>query len=296
MTIINSLCETILENEPMSRHTSFGIGGPADFLLMPKTTDELINIKNTCKKINLPLTILGDGANVLVSDEGIRGAVVFTNKMNAVEICGGGRIKAQSGVRLAALAEAACNASLEGLAFASGIPGTVGGAIYMNAGAYGFEIHQFIESVTLYYKNEKIVKSRDEMEFGYRKSFAQNGDCLILEAVFILKKGDGEKIREEMKILNAKRRKSQPLEFHSAGSFFKRPEGNYAGKLIQDGGLKGFSVGDAQVSEKHAGFVVNKGNASAKDVINLMRHVQKTVFEKFGVHLEPEVQILGEIE
>ncbi|MCL2578197.1 MAG: UDP-N-acetylmuramate dehydrogenase [Defluviitaleaceae bacterium] len=293
MTIINSLCETVFTNEPMSRHTSFKIGGPADFLLMPKTTNELIKIWNTCKEHGLPLTILGDGANVLVSDKGIRGVVVFTNKMNAVEVCENDRIHAQSGVRLSALADAACNASLAGLAFVSGIPGTVGGAIYMNAGAYNYEIQEFIESVTLFFNNEIIVKTREEMNFGYRQSFAQGGEILILDAVFTLQKGDSAKIREGMEDLNARRRKSQPLEYHSAGSFFKRPQGNYAGALIENSGLKGFTVGDAQVSEKHAGFVINKGNATAYDVLELMRHVQKTVFEKYGVNLEPEVQILG---
>lgn len=290
---LRPLLEDILINEPMSYHTSFKIGGAADVLAMPKTMDELIKIRNICKEYNLPLTVLGDGANVLVADEGIRGIVVFTNKMNAVEILENERIRAQAGVRLSALAEKACNEGLEGLAFASGIPGTVGGAIYMNAGAYNHDIEEFCESVTLFENNKITVKSNAKMGFGYRKSIAQSGDILILDAIFKLAKGESSKIREEMKDLICRRCTTQPLEYHSAGSFFKRPEGHYAGKLIQDSGLKGFSVGNAQVSEKHAGFVVNKGKATAKDVIKLMHHVQQTVFEKFGTRLEPEVRLLG---
>lgn len=292
MTHIDS--PDILQNEPMSRHTSFKIGGAADIMAFPSTPNELIFLWNACKERNVPLTILGDGANVLVSDKGIRGVVAFTNKMAACEILDGERIRAQSGMRLSALAEAAANASLAGLAFASGIPGTVGGAICMNAGAYGHDIEEFIESVTLFADGEIFEKSHAEMNFGYRRSIVQNSEMLVLDAVFKLARGDAEQIRAEMKDLMARRRKTQPLEYHSAGSFFKRPEGNFAGKLIEDSGLKGFSVGDAQVSEKHAGFVVNKGNATAADVLELMRHVQREVFEKFGVQLEPEVRILGE--
>ncbi|MCL2200316.1 MAG: UDP-N-acetylmuramate dehydrogenase [Defluviitaleaceae bacterium] len=290
--IIRPLLEEVLINEPMSRHTSFRIGGRVDILALPKTSTELINIRNTCKKNNIPLTVLGDGTNILVADEGIRGVVVLTNKMKAID-CKGERVTAQAGARLAAVAEAAAGASLKGLAFASGIPGTVGGAIYMNAGAYGFEIKDFCETVTLYIDGEIIVKSNEEMQFGYRKSFAQMAQMLILDATFKLTQGDSSQIREEMKDLNMKRRASQPLEYHSAGSFFKRPEGNYAGRLIEESGLKGFSIGDAQVSEKHAGFVINKGNATAKDVIALMEHVKKKVFNDSGVMLELEVRILG---
>jgi UDP-N-acetylmuramate dehydrogenase len=282
----------IIKNEPMSKHTSFKIGGNADFVAFPKTTDELIAVWNYCRENNVPLTVLGDGANVLVADAGIRGVVAFTNKMNAVEVLEN-KVRALSGTRLSALAEAAAGASLAGLEFASGIPGTVGGAIYMNAGAYNHDIQEFIESVTLFFEDKIIVKSRDEMQFGYRKSIAQNGDMLILDATFVLSQGDAAVIREEIKDLMARRRKTQPLEYHSAGSFFKRPEGNFAGKLIQDSGLKGFAIGGAQVSDKHAGFVINKGNATASDVIKLMHHVQHTVYKKFGVHLEPEVRILG---
>ncbi|MCL1842224.1 MAG: UDP-N-acetylmuramate dehydrogenase [Defluviitaleaceae bacterium] len=291
--LILPLTKDILENEPMSRHTSFKIGGPADIMVFPETPDELINIWNTCKSENLPITVLGDGANVLVADDGIRGIVVFTNKMNKISVLEGNLIHALSGARLSAVAETACRAALSGFAFASGIPGTVGGAICMNAGAYNHDIQEFTEAVTLFSNGKTIVKSNEEMCFGYRKSIVQDGETLVLDATFKLSPGDTLKIREEIKDLNSRRRKTQPLEYHSAGSFFKRPTGHFAGKLIQDSGLKGFAVGDAQVSEKHAGFVINKGNAAAADVLALMHHVQKTVFENFGVHLEPEVRLLG---
>jgi UDP-N-acetylmuramate dehydrogenase len=295
MTIFNAikpLLTEVLTNVPMSEHTSFRIGGNADVLAMPETTDELINIFKTCNENDIPLVVLGDGANVLVSDDGIRGVVVFTKNMNKIQVVEN-KIHAQAGVRLTALAEAACNAGLAGFEFASGIPGTVGGAIYMNAGAYNHDISEFCQSVTLF-DNGIVKKSNVEMEFGYRKSYAQTGDMLILKAVFNLSEGKTEEIRKKIQDLNARRRKSQPLEYHSAGSFFKRPEGEglYAGKLIQDSALKGYRVGDAQVSEKHAGFVINRGKASAKDVLALMHHVQETVFEKCGVRLEPEVRIL----
>ncbi|MCL2456808.1 MAG: UDP-N-acetylmuramate dehydrogenase [Defluviitaleaceae bacterium] len=338
---IAPLLSDFLTDEPMKNHTSFRIGGAADILAMPKTSDELIKIFKFCEEKNFPLTILGDGANVLVSDEGIRGVVVFTNKMKEISVREN-KIFASAGARLSALAEAACVAGLAGLEFASGIPGTVGGAIFMNAGAFGFDISNFCEHVTLFYENKIVKKSNAEMEFAYRKSFVQRiahekiacakknsceekklceensreensceekkfreeNSCvqknssslceiLILDATFSLLRGEPELIREKMRELNGKRKNSQPLEFHSAGSFFKRPEGHYAGKLIEVCGLKGFSVGDAQVSEKHAGFVINRGNATAKNILELMHHVQKTVYEKFGVHLEPEVQMLG---
>ncbi|MDR0272136.1 MAG: UDP-N-acetylmuramate dehydrogenase [Clostridiales bacterium] len=292
MTTIESLCAHVIFNEPMSKHTHFNIGGPADVMAFPETTDELINVWNFCKTQNMPITVLGDGKNVLVADEGICGVVVFTNKMNAIEILGE-HIRAQSGTRLSTLADTVCNANLAGLAFASGIPGTVGGAIYMNAGAYKYEIKDFCVSVTLFSNNEIIVKTNAEMNFGYRQSLAQSAEMLILDATFKLYPGDSAQIREQMNDLNARRRKTQPLEFGSAGSFFKRPAGDFAGKLIEDSGLKGFRINDAQVSDKHAGFVVNRGNASAKDVIALMHHVQETVFVKYGVKLEPEVRILG---
>jgi len=282
----------ILENEPMAKYTSFKIGGNAEVLARPKTTDELAKIWQTCRQHDIPFTILGDGTNVLVSDEGIKGVVVLTNKMSSITI-DGNKITATAGVRLAKLAEEACKAGLAGLEFASGIPGTVGGAVYMNAGAYGHDISNVCESVKIQTPAEAVIQPVEQMQFGYRKSKVQQGNQLVLEATFKLTQGDPTKIREEMTSLNNRRRESQPLDYPSAGSTFKRPEGYFAGKLIQDSGLKGFQIGGAQVSEKHAGFVINKGNATAKDVKDLIEAVRQKVHENFGVWLEPEIRMLG---
>ena len=299
MTLINSLCETVLTNEPMKRFTSFKIGGPADFILFPKTTNELINIRDTCKKNNLPLTILGDGANVLVSDDGIRGVVVFTNKMNTVEIYGSERIRAMSGVRLSALADAACSASLEGLAFASGIPGTVGGAIAMNAGAYSQTISDNITQICIYDCNigEEIIIPKHKAKFEYRSSIFKDKNCIILWAdfEFSMEIKYGVLLARQGDFLK-KRRTDQPLDCRSCGSVFKNPKGHRAWKLIDDSGLRGFSVGDAQISEKHTNFIVNHGNATAEDVRKVIAEVRKTVKDNFNILLEPEVVFLGEFD
>ena len=289
---IKPLLDDVLADEPMSRHTSFRIGGPGEVVARPTKTEEFIAICEVCKKHNFPLTVLGDGANVLVSDEGISGVVVITNKMKDIELLEGSRIRAQCGARMSAVAEAAAKTGLSGLAFASGIPGTIGGGIYMNAGAYGHSISDFCASVTVYRNGETIEIPVSDMGFGYRESIIQKKPALILSAVFQLNPGDTTQIREEMKDINSRRRVSQPLEYPSAGSTFKRPEGYYAGKLIQDSGLKGFFIGGAEVSEKHAGFIINKGNATAKDVRNLVEHVRKKVHEDSGVWLEPEVRFI----
>jgi len=286
------LLEKSLIEEPLAHHTSFRVGGPAEIFVKPKTTEELTKIWEICRKHNIPLTILGDGTNVLVADEGLRGIVISTNKMNEIALCGNNRIRAQAGARLSKVAEVACKAGLMGFEFASGIPGTIGGAIYMNAGAYEHDIGEFCESVTLI-KDDIFVKAGTEMEFGYRKSFAQQGGILVLEATFQLKPGKEKDIRTKMTELNNRRRQSQPLDFPSVGSTFKRPPGYFAGKLIQDSGLKGFTIGGAQVSEKHAGFVINTGNATAQDIFDVIEAVRKHVHEKFNVWLEPEVKILG---
>jgi len=291
--LLKPILDDLLIEEPMSRHTTFKIGGSADILAKPKSTQELVGLWNVCKQNNIPMTILGDGSNVLVSDKGIRGVVVTTKDMNKVEILQDCRIRAQAGVRLSKVAETACQEGMSGLAFASGIPGTVGGAVYMNAGAYGHDIGEFCESVTLLTECGEIVKPAAEMEFGYRKSLVHSTSMLILEAVFQLTPGDRSKIREEMIELNTRRKNTQPLECRSAGSTFKRPTGYYAGTLIQDSGLKGFTIGGAQVSEKHAGFVINTGNATANDVMELMEAVRQKVHENFGVWLEPEVRVIG---
>ena len=286
------LSEKPLIEEPLARHTSFRVGGPAEIFIKPSTTEELKKVWKICRKHGIPLTILGDGTNVLVADTGLRGVIVSTNKLNEIELCENNRIRVQAGARLSKVAEIACKAGFAGFEFASGIPGTVGGAVYMNAGAYDHDIGEFCESVMLL-KDDIFVKSGIEMEFGYRRSFAQQGNMLVLEATFQLKPGKEEDIRAKMTELNNRRRQSQPLDFPSAGSTFKRPTGYFAGKLIQDSGLKGFSIGGAQVSEKHAGFVINTGNATAQDIFDVIEAVRKRVHENFNVWLEPEVKILG---
>jgi len=284
--------QDFLQEEPLSRHTSFRVGGPAEIFVKPQTMDKLIEIWNFVGRENHLIEILGDGTNVLVSDAGLRGIVICTNKMNGIELLEDGRIRAQAGARLSKVAEVACKAGLTGFEFASGIPGTVGGAVYMNAGAYDHDIGEFCESVTLF-DNKPFVKSGTEMGFGYRKSCVQQGNILVLETVFQLQPGNPEEIRAKMNELNSRRRASQPLDMPSAGSTFKRPPGHFAGKLIQDSGLKGFTIGGAQVSEKHAGFVVNTGDATAQDIYNLIQAVKEKVYENFGVWLEPEVKMLG---
>ena len=288
----HALSEKPLTEEPLARHTSFKVGGPAEVFIRPRTTEALAKVWELCRKHDIPLTVLGDGTNVLVADAGLTGVVISTNRMNGIELCENNRIHAQAGARLSKVAETACKAGLTGFEFASGIPGTIGGAVYMNAGAYDHDIGEFCESVTLL-KDDIFVKSGAKMEFGYRKSFAQQGDMLVLEAIFQLKPGKEEDIRAKMTELNNRRRRSQPLDFPSAGSIFKRPPEHYAGKLIQDSGLKGFAIGGAQVSDKHAGFVINTGNATAQDIFDIIEAVRKCVHDKFNVWLEPEVKILG---
>jgi len=286
----------ILTNEPMAKYTSFKIGGNADILVKPETSEQLQNICVLCRKNNWNLTLLGEGSNILEADEGIRGVVMLTSGLNSLEIDAKpneiGYITASAGVKLAKLANAACEAGLQGLEFAQAIPGSVGGAIYMNAGAYDHDIAEVCAEVTIY-KNDKIEKIEGKnMGFDYRTSRVQHEGGIILEAKFRLLSGETEKIRETISQLNAKRREKQPFE-PSAGSTFKRPTGHFAGKLIQDAGLRGYSVGGAQVSEKHAGFIINKGNATADDVCKLMEHVRNKVYELNGVWLEPEVKIIG---
>jgi UDP-N-acetylmuramate dehydrogenase len=296
MTIINAikpLLSDVLSDVPMKNHTSFGIGGNADVLAMPETAEELINIYNTCKEKDIPLVVLGGGANVLVSDEGIRGVVVFTSKMNKIQV-DGNKICAQAGARLSALADAACTAGLTGLSFASGIPGTVGGAIYMNAGAYGGQMSDVVTRTVFLNKNgEQCELNGTEHDFGYRRSyFTDNPDCVILETSAVLKYGHALDIRSEMDDYFERRRSKQPLSQPSAGSTFKRPLKGYAAALIEQAGLKGFAIGGAVVSEKHSGFIVNRGEGSFADVMALIEHVQKKVAEQFGVELEPEIKII----
>ena len=284
----------VIANEPMSRHTSFKIGGLAEVYVTPEDTRQLQEVWQACRLAGYPVVVLGDGCNVLVADEGIRGVVISTCRMNHIKV-NAPYITAYSGAKMARLAEMACKAGLSGLEFASGIPGTVGGGVFMNAGAYDGEMKFVCESVeVLLPSGEAVIYSRDELGLGYRASRFQNEDAIITSATFLLTPGKPEDIRAKMSELNGRRRNSQPLNLPSAGSAFKRPatEGLYAAKMIDECGLKGFAVGGAQVSEKHAGFIVNTGGATAADVRGLMKAIIDNVHGVYGIWLEPEVQFL----
>lgn len=287
--------DRVLVDEPMKRHTTFRIGGPADFFLLPSTVDEVRGILEICHEEELPYFILGNGSNLLVSDKGYRGVIIqlYRNFSNiSVE---GNEICASSGALLSQIAAAARNASLTGFEFAGGIPGTLGGAVFMNAGAYGGELKDVLkEAVVMTEQGEILTLPVEKLDMGYRTSRIKKAGYLVLEARLVLEQGDMDKIRDITKDLTEKRVSKQPLEYPSAGSTFKRPEGYFAGKLIMDAGLRGYQVGDAQVSEKHCGFVINKGNATAADVLTLIENVREKVQEQFGVTLEPEVKFLGE--
>jgi UDP-N-acetylmuramate dehydrogenase len=278
-------------DEPMSAHTTFRIGGPADYYVEP-TFEEVKELLPFLKKENIPYTLIGNGSNLLVSDEGIEGVVVSFGKEMSEVSCEKEVVRARAGILLSRLASFAASKSLSGLEFASGIPGTLGGAITMNAGAYGGEMKDVVQSVTVLDGDEIKEYSGEEMDFSYRHSRYTGTDDIVLSAKIKLTQGDSDEIRAKMDELSARRRQSQPLNMPSAGSFFKRPVGNFAGTLIDKSGLKGYSVGGAQVSEKHAGFIVNTGGATFNDVLRLMEHVQKTVFDLHGVSLEPEVRIV----
>lgn len=285
----------VLEQEPMARHTTFRIGGPADYFVELGSIEQIRAAIQVCREENLPWFVLGRGSNLLVSDKGYRGVILSIYKDFQKTEIQGETVTVQAGVLLTTLSGKVLDASLIGLEFASGIPGTIGGAVVMNAGAYGGEMKDIVRKVTVLDQDGEVrTLTCGEMQFGYRTSLAKKKGYIVLGAELTLKQGEKEKIREEMQALKAKRIEKQPLEFPSAGSTFKRPEGYFAGKLIMDAGLRGAAVGGAQVSEKHCGFVVNTGNATAADVRELMRQVQGKVQEQFGVHLEPEVRFLGE--
>ncbi len=287
--------EQVKKAEPMKSHTTFRVGGPAAYFVTPQTAEEVAEVIEACTQENVPYYIVGNGSNLLVSDKGYEGVIIQIYKqMNQVEI-EGTQIHAQAGVLLSMIAKRALDAGLTGFEFAAGIPGTLGGACVMNAGAYGGEMKDVLQSVTvLTDKGEVKVLAKEKLELGYRTSVIAKKGYIVLEAVIGLQKGEKEKIQAVMDELKEKRVTKQPLEYPSAGSTFKRPEGYFAGKLIQDAGLRGFQVGGAQVSEKHCGFVINKDQATAADVMNLMNQVSDKVYETFGVRLEPEVKKLGE--
>jgi UDP-N-acetylmuramate dehydrogenase len=293
LNILNK--EDILIDEPMSKHISFRVGGPADILVKPSSEDQIKDILTFAKKENIPYLIIGNGSNLLVRDGGIRGIVIkIAENFNDFSI-EGTTVTAQSGAMLSFMGKAIMRNNLTGFEFAAGIPGTLGGAIAMNAGAYGGEMKDIVKSVRLIDSQGNIVElSNEEMQFAYRKSILSKEEYIVLSAVMELKEGNYEEIRDIMKDLTNKRVTKQPLNLPSAGSTFKRPEGYFAAKLIDDSGLRGLTLRGAQVSEKHCGFVVNLGNAKAKDILDLMYVVKSTVKAKYGITLEEEVKILGE--
>ena len=286
----------LYENEPMSAHCSFRIGGPVRALGVPQDVTGLTKLCYLLKKHELAPYLLGNGTNILFPDEGLKDLFILsTEKLTKLFLLPDGAIYAEAGVSLAKLAGFAQQNGLTGLEFASGIPGSVGGGLMMNAGAYGGELKDAVESVVIHFLPEQAIYelSNEQCAFGYRSSFFQKmPGCVIVSAVFRLQKGDPEEIAAKMRELNAKRREKQPLDLPSAGSAFKRPEGGFAAALIDEAGLKGYTIGGAQVSAKHAGFVVNIGGASSHDVHELMRHIRRTVYEHSKVALEPEMIIL----
>lgn len=287
-------------NEPLKKHSTFRIGGNADVLVAPQNLLQLQLLFAYIKENSIPYTVIGNGSNLLFSDDGFRGIVVkIGSEFSGIESTltdNGMILNVKAGTLLSRLAAFACENSLTGLEFASGIPGSVGGAILMNAGAYDGEISQVLVEST-YFDIKKMsvgTKSYEMHDFSYRHSSYEDDGLIILSGSFSLKNGNKDDILLKMKDLNSRRISKQPLEFPSAGSTFKRPAGLYAGKLIEDAGLKGFSIGGAQVSEKHCGFVINKGGATCSDVINVIKYVKSAVFDKFGVELETEVKIIEE--
>ncbi|MDY3248897.1 MAG: UDP-N-acetylmuramate dehydrogenase [Candidatus Choladocola sp.] len=287
--------ENVWEQEMMNRHTTFRIGGPADYFVAPDTAERAAAVVRVCREQHLPFYVLGNGSNLLVSDRGYRGLILQLYKNFSRIETDGEVLRAQSGAMLSVIAKKALSCGLTGFEFASGIPGTIGGAAVMNAGAYGGEMKDILTEITVLTREGEIRKvSAEELKLGYRYSVIPENGWIVLEAVLKLKKGDPELIRQRMEELKTKRVEKQPLDLPSAGSTFKRPEGYFAGKLIMDAGLRGFSVGGAQVSEKHCGFVVNKGDATAEDVRKLITEVAARVKAQSGVSLEPEIKMLGE--
>lgn len=282
-------------NEPMKKHTTFRIGGVADYFVTPCSILEVREVVALCKEEHIPFYLIGNGSNLLVSDEGYRGVIIqLYDKFNAVEWREESFV-AQAGCLLSSLGNEAARRGLTGFEFATGIPGTIGGAVVMNAGAYGGEMKDCLVRVHMM-DQEGIDRwyEKEELELGYRTSIASTKELVVLEAEVALAKGDVEVIKSKLSELSLARRTKQPLEYPSAGSTFKRPEGYFAGKLIQDAGYKGYVHGGAMVSDKHSGFVINKDGATAKDVLELVQIVQEGVFRQFGVHLEMEVKKLGD--
>ncbi|MCI8373300.1 MAG: UDP-N-acetylmuramate dehydrogenase [Lachnospiraceae bacterium] len=281
--------------EPMKQHTTFRIGGCAQYFIMPDSAEVIQKLVKFCRENEIPCFIMGNGSNLLVSDTGYEGVVIQLYKNFSRVKTDGTRLYAQAGALLSRVAVCALEHSLKGFEFAAGIPGTIGGAVVMNAGAYDGEMKQVVEQVTaLNEQGEIVVLGKDELELGYRTSVLQSRSYIALEIVIELEHGEQEQIRTRMEELKERRTAKQPLEYPSAGSTFKRPEGNYAGKLIMESGFRGYQVGGARVSDKHCGFVINTGDATARDVIELTRHIQDKVQKDSGVMLELEIRKLGD--
>lgn len=286
--------DEIMLDSLMKEHIYFKVGGPVDMLLNPSNKHQLVKTIKICNDNNIPYMVIGNGSNLLVKDGGIRGIVIKLCKLNAIQV-DGNKIKAEAGSLLKDVSNIALKESLTGFEFACGIPGSVGGAVFMNAGAYDGEMKNVISEVQVIDKigNLRVLKG-DEIKLGYRTSNIKDEGYIVVSATFELTTGDKEKIETRINELTEKRESKQPLEYPSAGSTFKRPEGYFAGKLIQDSGLKGYQIGGAAVSEKHSGFIINKDNASAKDILDLIDYVKKEVKNKYNVELTPEVRIIGE--
>ena len=281
-------------NANMSEHIYFKVGGPVDVLLIPKTKEQVIETIKICNENKINYFVIGNGSNLLVKDGGIRGVVIKLTELNDIRV-DNNKVIAETGALLKDASKVALENKLTGLEFACGIPGSIGGAVFMNAGAYNGEIADVIECAQVLTEDGEVkTYTKDELELGYRTSRVMKEKAIVLEATFALNYGEYEKIKARVDDLTEKRESKQPLEYPSAGSTFKRPEGHFAGKLIQDAGLKGYSIGGAAVSEKHSGFVINKGGATAKDVLDLISHIQCEVKKQFGVDLHPEVRIIGE--
>lgn len=296
ITLAKSLGAEVIENAPMSKYTSFKTGGNADLLIIPASIDSLQEIIKKCKELNIKPFVMGNGSNLLVTDNGYKGVIIkIGSNLSSMKLLDENTIECETGTMMKALCNFALDNSLTGLEFAFGIPGNLGGAVYMNAGAYGGEMKDVLYSCTHIDSDGNIgTLTKDQLNLGYRRSAYTDNVYTIISATLKLQKGDKIAIKEAMNDKLRRRKEKQPLEFPSAGSTFKRPEGYFAGALIEDCNLKGYSIGGAQVSEKHAGFVINRGGATSTDILNLIKYIQNTVFDKHGVKLETEVKIIGE--
>ena len=294
-----SLLETfsnfdIKKNEPLSAHTNTRVGGPADYAFWPTSLEELRQVVRYAKANEIPVTVLGNASNLIIGDQGLTGVVIFLTKLNQITVQGT-ELRAEAGAMIIDLAQFAQTKALSGLEWAAGIPGSVGGAVYMNAGAYGGQVDGWLKTAEVLTTDGEIkTLTNDELNFSYRYSSVQTTGDILIAASFSLQNGNATEILAQMEDFNERRASRQPLEFPSCGSVFKRPTGFFAGRLIMDADLQGYMVGGAQVSIKHAGFIVNRGQASGADYIAVIKHVQAVVRDKFDVNLEPEVRILGE--